>query len=101
LAATGAAYALIAFVLLTLVGLWRGRGGRAAPAPVPEPAPLPTQFAPDPVLERIIGSRPEPPQPSAEIETVRRLTELRRLRDSGLIGEEDYETKKREILAGL
>jgi len=53
------------------------------------------------VLERIIGSRPEPPQLSAEIETVRRLTELRRLRDSGLIGEEDYETKKREILAGL
>jgi hypothetical protein len=100
LAWTCAAYALIAFVLLTLLGLWRGKGGRAAAA-APAPASASAPYPPDPLAELIARPRVEPRQPSAEIETVRRLTELRRLRDSGLIGDEDYAAKKAEILSGL
>ena len=43
LVATCAAYAAIAFVLLTLLGLWRGRKG-AASGPVPAPASGSTAF---------------------------------------------------------
>ena len=103
LAATCIAYALIAFVLLTLLGLWRGRGGRAAAAaaPAPEPAWRTTQFPPDPILERIVGASSGPRDPGDEADTARRLAELKRLHESGLIDGQDYEEKKAEILSRL
>jgi hypothetical protein len=103
LAATCAAYALIAFVLLTLVGLWRGRGGRAAAAaaPAPEPAWRTIQFPADPILERIIGAPSQPRDSGDESDTARRLAELKRLHNSGLIADDDYEAKKAEILSRL
>jgi hypothetical protein len=100
LAATCLAYSLIAFVLLTLVGLWRGRRGAAA-APVAEPAWRTIQFPPDPILERIIGSPRQPRDAGDQAETARRLAELKRLHESGLIDGREYEEKKAEILSSL
>jgi hypothetical protein len=104
LAATFVAYSLIAFVLLTLVGLWRGRGGGAAAAataaaPVPRPTQRPRPA--DPLAEFITGPNVQPRAPADEDETARRLAELKRLHDSGLIGDADYEAKKSEILSRL
>jgi hypothetical protein len=103
LAATCAAYALIAFVLLALVGLWRGRGGRAAAAAT-TPHVFGTASRPrpaDPLAEFITGTGFQPRPPADEAETTRRLAELKRLRESGLIADSDYEAKKAEILSGL
>lgn len=99
LAATCAAYALIAFVLLTLVGLWRGRNGAAAAA-APDPAPGLPRYPADPLAEFITRPSFQPHEPG-EAEAARRLAELKRLHDSGLIADSDYEAKKAEILSGL
>jgi hypothetical protein len=104
LGATFVAYSLIAFVLLTLVGLWRGRGGAAAasasaPSPASRPADRPRPAAP---LADFITRPPfQQREPADEGETTRRLAELKRLYDSGLIAEDDYEGKKAEILSRL
>jgi hypothetical protein len=100
LAATCAAYALIAFVLLTMVGLWRGRNGAAAAA-APDPAPGLPRYPADPLAEFITGHNFEPRARADEGETARRLAELKRLHDAGLIADDDYEAKKAEILSGL
>lgn len=62
---------------------------RAAPAAVPAPAaPAPQSAAPPP--------RPRDPGFADEIE--QRLTTLKRLRERGLISEEEYQQKRKEIL---
>jgi hypothetical protein len=43
----------------------------------------------------------QPREPADESETARRLAELKRLYESGLIADEDYEAKKAEVLSGL
>jgi hypothetical protein len=100
LAATFAVYALIAFVLLTLLGLWRGRKGAVAPEPAPAAAPGST-FAPTRTFD--LGERPFRVRPTATagdgIEA--RLEVLNGLREAGLISDADYETKKAEILSRL
>jgi hypothetical protein len=104
LAATFLAYGLIAFVLLTLLGLWRGRKGAAADAaPTPDPMSRPTQrpSPADPLADFITRPQFQPRAPADEGETTRRLAELKRLYESGLIAEEDYEGKKAQILSGL
>jgi len=112
-AATGAAYALIAFVLLTLLGLWRGRGGRgtaamSAPVPTPEAAPeaapVPAPDFPDfrtrmaELRERTAQFHADAPAGNG-IEA--RLALLERLHQSGLVDDADYEAKKAEILSRL
>jgi hypothetical protein len=95
---------LIAFVLLTLVGLWRGRGGgAAAPAAAATPASRPTQRPrpADPLAEFLTRADLQPRDSADEADTARRLAELKRLHDSGLIAEDDYEAKKAEILSRL
>jgi hypothetical protein len=108
LAATGAAYALIAFVLLTLVGLWRGRGGRAAAAASPATTPhvfgsasRPDHYPADPLADFLTRPDLQPRAPDDESDTARRLAEIKRLHASGLIADVDYEAKKAEILSRL
>lgn len=111
LAATGAAYALIAFILLTLLGLWRGRAGRAAatapspgPAGEPEAAPAPASDLAD-FRTRMAELRERAaqfqPQPASGNDIEARLALLERLHQSGLIDDADYEAKKAEILSRL
>ena len=97
LAATFAVYAVIAFVLLTLLGLWRGRKG-AAPAEAPAPAAPDFGARTSEPAELTPRFRPVAPAGNG-IEA--RLDVLNRLRDAGLIGEADYEAKKAEILSRL
>jgi hypothetical protein len=100
LAATFVAYALSAFVLLTLVGLWRGRGAAAAAA-ASSPGTTQRPRPADPLADFITRPAFQPRAPADEGETTRRLAELKRLYDSGLIAEDDYEGKKAEILSRL
>lgn len=64
---------------------------QAAPAPVARPAPPAAAAAP--------ALRPRDPGFADEVE--QRLTTLKRLRDRGLISEEEYQQKRREILQAL
>jgi hypothetical protein len=100
LAATFAVYALIAFVLLTLLGFWRGRKGAAAPEPAPTAA-LDSPFVRPRTVD--LGERPFRVRPSAMagegIEA--RLEVLNGLREAGLISDADYDAKKAEILSRL
>jgi len=113
LAATFVAYALIAFVLLTLLGLWRGRKGVAAD---PMPAALrPEPFVPSDVEGPLRAKRENGPDTVALRETIlrarraasggngieARLEVLNGLREAGLISDADYEAKKAEILSRL
>jgi hypothetical protein len=107
LAATFAVYAAIAFVLLTLLGLWRGRKG-AASGPVPAPASGSvsfdaTMFSDTPVrtVELSESRFHLSPNAAGEGGIEARLELLNGLRKAGLIGDADYETKKAEILSRL
>jgi hypothetical protein len=101
LAATFAVYALIAFVLLTLLGLWRGRRGgaidpRAAPAAAPDSLYVRTR-----TVEPDESSFRARPTATAGDGIEARLEVLNSLREAGLISDADYETKKAEILSRL
>ena len=109
LVATGAAYALIAFLLLTLVGLWRGRGGRAAAAAsAAETAPVEAAALP-PDLDLLRARTAQLRERMAQLhpgaaaggDIGARLEVLESLREAGLIGDADYAAKKAEILSRL
>lgn len=79
----------------------------AAPAPAPQPVVLPApapgvppkaQAAPPPAPVPAPAARPAPAS-ADEIE--QRLLTLKRLRERGLISEEEYQQKRREILQAL
>lgn len=79
----------------------------AAPAPAPQPVVLPApapgvppkaQAAPAPAPAPAPAARPAPAS-ADEIE--QRLLTLKRLRERGLISEEEYQQKRREILQAL
>jgi hypothetical protein len=106
LVATGIVYAAIAFVLLALLGLWRGRNGAGAePLPVPAAsAPHDPPAVPDPAfraLDRAESSFRVRPAATAGDGIEARLQVLNGLREAGLIGDADYEAKKAEILSRL
>jgi hypothetical protein len=77
------------------------------------PAPLPAAVAPAPAAARapaVMTPSPAPPpaapalrprDPGFADEVEQRLTTLKRLRDRGLISEEEYQQKRREILQAL
>lgn len=66
------------------------------PVVLPAPAPgVPPQAAPAPV------PTPRPAAPASADEIEQRLLTLKRLRDRGLISEEEYQQKRREILQAL
>lgn len=83
----------------------------AAAAPAPQPVVLPAAPAPAPGVPPKAQTAPPPPAPAAapaarpapasadEIE--QRLLTLKRLRERGLISEEEYQQKRREILQAL
>lgn len=107
LAATFAVYALIAFLLLTLLGLWRGRKGAAADplaAPASAPAPAAAPIIPE-LRTRNAGLDESPfrlhPAAAAGNGIEARLEVLNGLREAGLISDADYEAKKAEILSRL
>ena len=107
LAATFAAYALIAFVLLTLLGLWRGRKG-AAPGPLSAPASAPAPADAFATLDAAVSRADlrdaifRSQRAAAGASGVEaRLEVLNGLREAGLISDADYEAKKAEILSRL
>ena len=107
LAATFAVYALIAFVLLTLLGLWRGRKGAATdPMAAPASAPPPAAAPIIPELRARTAGLDESrfrlhPAAAAGNGIEARLEVLNGLREAGLISDADYEAKKAEILSRL
>ncbi|MFT3955489.1 MAG: SHOCT domain-containing protein [Piscinibacter sp.] len=84
-------------------------------AAAPAAAPAPVQVAPAaPAAPATAGARPAAPPPAAAAtpalrprdpgfadEVEQRLTTLKRLRDRGLISEDEYQQKRREILQAL
>ena len=79
----------------------------AAPAPAPQPVVLP---APAPGVPPKAQAAPPPapvpapvvrPAPASADEIEQRLLTLKRLRERGLISEEEYQQKRREILQAL
>jgi hypothetical protein len=78
--------AIIFFVLLVMVVISRLRSsGRPTTAPTPATVAVPAATPANP----------------GEAETAARLRHLQELRDSGLLTEQEYETKRAEILAKL
>lgn len=86
------------------------RAAAAAPAPAPQPVVLPA--APAPGVPPKAQTAPAPaaatatapagrPAPAAADEIEQRLVTLKRLRERGLISEEEYQQKRREILQAL
>jgi hypothetical protein len=71
-----------------------------APAPATQAAPAPAaRPAPPPAAAAAPALRPRDPGFADEVE--QRLITLKRLRDRGLISEEEYQQKRREILQAL
>jgi hypothetical protein len=86
------------------------RVAAAAAAPAPQPAVLPVAPAPAPGVPPKAQTAPPPataaapaarPAPASADEIEQRLLTLKRLRERGLISEEEYQQKRREILQAL
>jgi hypothetical protein len=84
-------------VVIPATGAAPAAPAATVPAPAPQAAPVP-QAAPAP---QAAGGAPPADSDALYRQTAERLKALKKLRDDGVITEEEYQQKRREILKGL